>query len=163
MAGDDSSVFRALAHAARRTVDLLDFRADYVVTAQPTYPLMQPDQIDAAVEMAVKQDADSVITAVEIDHDAHPFNIRQQGSDGRVSFWKKDEHYAHPNRQQKPSFYQFGNIFVSRFELLVNHERLEGEDNYLVEVDRISTLDVNTPEDLDIVEYHLRKRREKDD
>jgi len=163
MAQDDSSVFAALAHAVRRTVDLLDFRADYVVTAQPTYPLMQPDQIDAAVEMAVRQDAESVITAVELDHDAHPFNIRQQGPDGRVSFWKEDEHYAHPNRQQKPTFYQFGNIFVSRFEVLVNHERLEGENNYLVEVDRISTLDVNTPEDLDIVEYHLRKRRDKND
>lgn len=161
MAADESSIFPALAHGTEQTAEHLDFRADYVVTAQPTYPLVEPSQIDAAVTKVLAEDGDSAITAVELDHDAHPYNIRECGDDGRVQFWNESEHYQYPNRQQKPTFYRFGNVFVTEYDLLVEKERLEGTDNYMVEVDPITTLDVNTPEDLNQVEYHLRRKKDE--
>lgn len=164
MARDDSPVYPALVHAVRQVGTRLDFQPDYVTTVQPTEPLVRATQIDRAIEKAVAEGAESTITAVQLEHDAHPYNIRLKRDDGRVEFWMEEEHYEYPTRQSKPTFYTFGNVYVTRRDVLVEQERLEGDDNYLVLIDSVSALDVNTPEDLEEVEYHIkRRRREADD
>lgn len=163
MAEDDSPVYPALVHAVERVEELLDFVPEFVVTVQPTEPLVKSDHIESAVRKATTERAESTITAIELEHDAHPYNIRRKRPDGRVEFWMEEEHYDHPTRQSKPTFYKFGNVYVTRRDVLLERERLEGEDNYLVTIDAISGLDVNTPEDLDEVEYHLERRRGQTD
>jgi len=158
MAEDDSVIFNALAHAAEKTGEILDFHPDYVVTAQPTHPLMAADQVDRAVTKVITEDADSTVTVVKLDHGYHPYNIREQLDDGTVKFWKEEEHYKYPNRQEKPDFYHFGNLYVTRYELLVEEKRLEGEDNYPVEVDFVSSLDIDTPDDIPLIEYYMDRR-----
>lgn len=159
MARDDSSIFRALSHAAKKTKAETGFAADYVVTAQPTYPLLEAGHVNAVVDRVLQNDADSAITAVELDHLYHPYNIRQMDDDGRVSFWKEELHFKYPNRQQKPTFYHFGNVYATEYELLAEQERLEGRDNFLVEIDWVSSWDIDTPEDIELAEYFIRKQR----
>lgn len=157
LAQDNSPTYPAIKHAVLE-MEKLGFRADYIVTAQPTYPLVQPKEIDAAVKMVIEKNADSVITACELGHDCHPYNIRQINQDGTVSFWKEDEHYKFPTRQRKPKFYIFGNIFVSSYKTVVEDGRLEGKKNYLIEIDKNNHLDVNTEEDLIEIEQVINQR-----
>ena len=157
LAQDNSPTYPAIKHAVLE-MEKLGFRADYIITAQPTYPLMQTEEIDAAINLAVEKNADSVITACELGHDCHPYNIRKINQDGTVSFWMEDEHYKFPTRQSKPKFYTFGNIFVSSYKTIVEDCRLEGKKNYLIEIEKDNHLDVNTEEDLKEIERIIKER-----
>ena len=159
LAQDTSPTYPALVHALKKFEELEGYKPDYIVTAQPTYPLTLPKHIDDATQKAIEMKADSVITAVPLDHDCHPYNIRQVLPDGRVKFWKEKEHYLYPTRQSKPKFYTFGNIFVSSYKTLIKHGRLEGKKNYLIEIEKIHHLDINTPDDLKEIEYYLKNEK----
>lgn len=127
LAKDTSPVYPALAHAIKMLEKLQNYKPDYIVMIQPTSPLVEPEQIKAAVKMAINKKADSVITAVDLEHDAHPYNIREILPDGRIKFWMEKEHYQFPTRQSKPQFRKFGNLYVSSYKTLMEKGRLEGE------------------------------------
>jgi len=158
LAEDSSAVYPALVHAVQKLEEIQKYKPDYIVTVQPTSPLISSEQIDATVNLAIEKKADSAITVVSLDHDCHPYNIREVLSDGTVKFWMEDEHYKFPTRQSKPSFYKFGNLFVSSYNTLVNKGKLEGENNYSLEIDAKSALDVNTMEDLKTIEDILKNK-----
>lgn len=161
LAQDTSPTYPALVHALKKLEELEGYKPDYVVTAQPTYPLTRPEHIDNAARKAIEMKADSVITAVALEHDCHPYNIRHVLPDGRVRFWKEKEHYLYPTRQSKPKFYTFGNIFVTSYETLIKHGRLEGDKNYLIEIEPVYHLDINTQDDLDNIALYLGRKKKK--
>ena len=152
MALGNSPVYPALVHAVKKLEELQDYKTEYIITAQPTYPLMKATQIDKAVKLAIEKKADSIITVVKLDHDCHPYNIRKILPNGTIKFWKEKEHYKYPTRQSKPEFYHFGNIVVSHYDTLINEHRLEGKKNYPMEIEQITSLDVNVKEDLILIE-----------
>lgn len=159
LASDSSPIYPSLLHAVKKLEELQGYRPDYIVTLQCTYPLILPEQISQAVKKAIEEKADSVITACELEHDCHPYNVREVLDDGRVKFWKEEEHYLFPTRQSKPKFYSFGNVFVSSYETIVNKGKLEGEKNYLILIDKVYHLDVNTVEDLKEIEDVLKNKQ----
>jgi CMP-N-acetylneuraminic acid synthetase len=161
LAQDSSPTYPALVHAVKMLEKIDGYKPDYIITLQPTYPLTQPEQIDKAIRKAIGEKADSVITAVALEHDCHPYNIRKVLPDGRVKFWKDKEHYLYPTRQSKPKFYTFGNVFVSSYDTILNKGKLEGEKNYLIEIDEIYHSDINTSDDLAKIEYILRNKKIK--
>ncbi|MFX1383485.1 MAG: cytidylyltransferase domain-containing protein [Promethearchaeota archaeon] len=156
MARDDSAAYPALMHAVKKIEELQNYRPDYIVTAQPTYPLMKPEQIDKAVNLAIEKQADSVVTVVELEHARHPYNIRYMEPDGTLQFWKEEEHYKYPTRQSKPQFYSFANILVTNYSTLMNRGRLEGVKNYPLVVELITSFDINIQEDLEIIEFIMK-------
>lgn len=158
LAQDNSPVYPALAHAVKTLEETGNYRADYIIIAQPTYPLMKPEQISAAVKLAEEKEADSVVTVVKLDHDCHPYNIRAILPDGRIKFWMDKEHYQFPTRQSKPGFYKFGNLIITSYNMLMTKGILEGEKNYPLEIDKSSSLDINVPEDLPEIEYILKSK-----
>lgn len=157
LAQDNSPVYPALVHAVKKIEELQGYWPDYIVMVQPTYPLVQAEQIDKAVQLAIDKRADSVITVVALEHDCHPYNIREILPDGRIKFWLEKEHYQFPSRQLKPKFYKFGNLFVSKYNTLVKKGRLEGEKNYALEIDKIFALDINEKQDLEIIQVLIKK------
>lgn len=159
LALDISPVYPALTHAVKMLEKLQNYRPDYIVMVQPTSPLVDPGQIKAAIQIAIQKKADSVITTVNLDHDCHPYNIREILSDGRIKFWMEKEHYQFPTRQSKPQFRKFGNLYVSSYDTLIKKGRLEGENNYALIVDKNTTLDINTPEDIKEIEYFLKNKK----
>lgn len=156
LARDDSPTYPALTHAVTTLEQLDGFKPDYIVTTQPTYPLIQSKQIDDAIRLAAKKHADSVITVCELDHDCHPYNIRRIEESGKTAFWMTNEHYEFPTRQSKPKFHKFGNLYVSSYDTVVNQGKLEGDANYAIVIDALFSLDVNTKEDLSIIETVLK-------
>lgn len=157
LAQDASPVYPALVHAVKTLEETQNYKPDYIVLLQPTYPFVKPDQIDRAVKLAMDKKADSVITAVVLDHDCHPYNIREILPDARIKFWKEEEHYKYPSRQMKPKFYKFGNLFVTSYRTLMNKGKLEGEKNYAIEIPKIDAFDINDREDLEIAEIFIKK------
>lgn len=158
LAQDSSPIYSALQYTVKKLEELRKYKPDYIVTAQPTYPLMRPEHIRDAVQLAIEKNADSVVSVVHLDHVYHPYNIREILSDGRIKFWKEVEHYQFPNRQSKPRFYNFGNLIVSSYNIIVNEGKLEGMNNYPLEIDKISSLDIDDKEDLKLVEFLIKNK-----
>ncbi len=161
LAKDTSPVYLALAHAIKMLEKLQNYKPDYIVMIQPTSPLVLPEQISAAVKMVIRKKADSVITAIDLEHDSHPYNIRDILPDGRIKFWMEKEHYKFPTRQSKPQFRKFGNLYVSSYNTLIRNGRLEGKKNYALKVDKNTTHDINTLEDIWEIECFLKSRKTK--
>lgn len=159
LATDAAAVYPALVHALQELERLEQYKPDYIVLVQATSPLTTVEQIDATIEKVLENNADSAITAEVLPHDCHPYNIREMSPDGSVHFWMEKEHYQFPSRQSKPTFYKFGNTYVTSYDTLVNKGRLEGEKNYIVPIeDQESVMDINTPADLEAIEKIMKRR-----
>ncbi len=159
LATDASPTLPVIIHAIL-TIEARDKRAPELVTLlQPTSPFTRPDQIDGAVRLlAAEPAADAVTSVVEIDHVNHPFNVRRINADGCLEFYRSEEHYRYPNRQSKPPFYRFGNLYVTRRQTLVEERSLFGKRCLPLHVDLLSCFDINDGTDLRIAEALINSR-----
>ena len=158
LAGDRANVLDALQHALQYLDETEGYRSDYVLTLQPTSPLIEPEQIKRGLALASEKQAESVVSVVELPHRHHPHNIRETRGDETTRFWMEPEHYRVLNRQERPAFYAYGNLYVSSWELLALRRLLEGERNYSFLIDPLTALDIDGPEDLALIELIMEAR-----
>jgi CMP-N,N'-diacetyllegionaminic acid synthase len=153
LAQDDSPTLPAVQHVVRTMEQLSSLSPEMVTLIQPTSPFIRVDQIDDAAQLlAGRRDADAVTTVVEVDHVNHPFNIRRIDQRGFVDFLMPEEHYRYPNRQSKPPFYRFGNLYVTRVAVLMQGNSLFGHRCLPLVVDSVSCFDINDKADLALAE-----------
>jgi len=158
IAQDNSPVFPALIHAVKKLEEIDDYKPDFIVTIQPTSPFVESGQIDGAVAMAIEKKADSVVTVVDLGNPCHPYSIREILPGGKTKFWMEKEHYKFPDRQSRPKFYKFGNLFVTHYDTLVGMGRVEGRNNYVYKVDKFFCFDIDDPSDLVMAEMLMKTR-----
>ncbi len=155
---DSSPAIPLIFHAVTFLGQVQNYRPDVIVFVQPTSPFTRVSQIDGAIELLCKSDADAVTTVVEAPHVFHPYNLRQVNTDGTLSFFMLKEHDLYPTRQSKPKFYAFGNTYVLKYETLIRHGNLYGDRCLPLLVDSISAFDINNPADLAIAECLIKAR-----
>lgn len=157
LAQDHSPTLPAIQHAVDTMQRFCGEKPALITLIQPTSPFTRAAQVDeAAGLLASRPEADAVTTVVEVDHVNHPFNIRRIDAAGFVDFMMPDEHYKFPNRQSKPRFYRFGNLYVTRHATLMNDGSLFGRRCMPLTVDLPSCFDINDATDLAIAECMLR-------
>jgi len=89
----------------------------------------------------------------------HPFHVRIAGDGGRLEFADEEAHYAHPTRQDDPPRWAFGNLYWFRRESFLGTGRIETGHRVGLEIDPLSALDLNTPEDWRLAEALLAQER----
>ncbi len=157
LAQDNSVVIDAVVHALTYLKENEDYIPDYVVLIQAVNPLVLQEHVDGVLKLAIEKKADSVVSVVEVDTVAHPFNIREITSNGLLKFWKEKEHYDYMGKH-RPQFYSLGNLIVTNYRTIMEKKKLEGDLNYPFKIDRISGLDIDTMEDMKLVEAVLKNR-----
>jgi CMP-N-acetylneuraminic acid synthetase len=156
LAQDNSPTLPAIQYAVAAMTALYNETPGSVTLIQPTSPFTRADQVDAAIELLnQRSDADAVTTVVEVDHVNHPFNIRHIDETGFVDFMMPEEHYKFPNRQLKPRYYRFGNLYVTRYATLMTEGSLFGHSCLPLVVDLPSCFDINDATDLVLAECML--------
>ncbi|RJQ34492.1 acylneuraminate cytidylyltransferase family protein [Candidatus Parcubacteria bacterium] len=130
------------------------YKAGYVVTLQPTTPVIEPAQIDAAIELAIEKNAESVVNVSEIDTINHPYNIREIREDGTAHFWQEKLHYEALGKD-RPKFYHAANLWLSSYDTVMKEGKFEGEKNYPIIVPPIYSSDIDFKEDLERLEAIL--------
>ncbi|HKQ29797.1 MAG TPA: acylneuraminate cytidylyltransferase family protein [Burkholderiales bacterium] len=151
LAQDQSPTLPAIQHAVSTMEKLTSDRPDVVTLIQPTSPFTRFDQVDAAVTLLNgRADADAVTTVVDVDHVNHPYNVRRIDADGFVDFFMPKEHYQFLTRQSKPTFYRFGNLYVTRYNTLMQENSLFGKRCLPLPIDLASCFDINDAYDLAI-------------
>jgi CMP-N-acetylneuraminic acid synthetase len=141
--------------------DAQGFRADHVVSLQPTSPLILPSDIDAAVEKAWDTGCDTVVSLRKVD-EAHPWRMYTIDGD-RVRPFNEYTNEKVQNRQERPDAYKFsGAIYVRRRGLLEQADGSDfalGTDVRFVFVPSERAVDVNSPLDLLLFKAIMAERK----
>ena len=155
-AQDSSPTMPVLFHAAEWLEQHEGYRPELMVLSQPTSPFTRTGQMDQAIEL-LKTDATAtaVTTVIEVEHNYHPYNVRQINTDGSVTFMLSKEHDLFPTRQSKPAFYAFGNAYIFRYSTLTEQRSIYGRRCLPLVIDRLSAFDINDPHELVMAEAML--------
>ena len=153
LAADESSSESALLHAldVRRADGHDDPEA--IVFLQCTSPIREAEDIDNAVAQFARDAPDSLMSACE-----YTRFVWALGPAGARSL---NYDYRNRKREQEldPQFQENGSIYVFRPELLrATHNRLGGRIA-IYRMDYWSSFQVDSPEDLELCDWILRRRR----
>jgi CMP-N-acetylneuraminic acid synthetase len=140
LAGDEAPTEPVIQHAVAWAEDD-GMEVDVVVTLQPTSPLRNAGQIDAALRLLEEATVRSVVSVAEL---GMPSAVIGALRNGRfVTAGERDG-----RRQSSPAAARLtGGIYVTRRDLLAEGRLTEDEPAALV-VDGVSAIDVDTAEDL---------------
>ncbi len=150
LARDDSPHIDCILHAVEWMRDHDGYQPDYLVLLQPTSPFRTAEDIDAAIDMAIRKQADTVVSVTET-HD-HPYLVRRIDEDGTLRPFVACD-LAYPRRQDlPPAFALNGAVFVHRVVSLFAARNLNRERTlpYLMPPER--SLQIDTPWDFQICE-----------
>ena len=155
LADDTTHTPPVIAHAVAYLEEREGYHVDLVVTLQPTSPLRRQEHISKAVE-TLQQDPtlDSAITVCQVAFS--PFWMMQLEKGCLVPFVNDGVDYFLQERQQLPPIYRpNGAVYVTRRAQLLEEGVLIGKRVGAVVMDEESSLDVDTPLDLKILQLVL--------
>ena len=84
LARDETPHLPVIQHAAKWMLEHLNYKADIVLTLQPTSPLRSAADIAAALRMLELSDADSVVSVNEVSAHAHPMRMLRVDDTGHA-------------------------------------------------------------------------------
>lgn len=142
--------------------DSTDWRADAVISLQPTSPLITPDIIDSAIELLIKTGCDSVVTVSDIKH-GHPYRAKKMHDDGRLeNFCTEFDGDKFINRQERPPAYAYnGAIYLRKREVVENWNGKDmglGQDCRGLVIGHEYAVNIDNEFDLKLAEFLLRER-----
>lgn len=130
------------------------YHADIVVQLRPTYPIRSVKDIDAMIEVLIKnKEMDSVRSiapAKEI-----PYKMWHRGMDGIITPVMKDikEGYNMPRQALPKIYYQNACIDVVRGDVILDNYSMSGNKIYGYEMDK--NYDIDTEEEFALVELYM--------
>lgn len=113
-----ASTFGVIQHAASM-FRKEDCRPDVLVTLRATSPLCEPTDIDNAIGLLFRKNADSVVSVVK--SDVHPFRILKKNRKGELEhFDKRSNERDFPQRRQSFSdvYIRNGAIYATRTNVI---------------------------------------------
>ena len=120
---------------------------DYIVTMQPTSPTLEIDTLDCAVDFAIKEDYDTVISVINSPH------LSWGVKDGNIV----PNYEKRLNRQYLPPCYkETGAFFISKMSSVTEKSRI-GNRVGVFEIPEDQSVDIDTFEDLRAVSDIMNK------
>lgn len=163
LAQDDTPIIPVLKH----TMDYYDssgWKADLVLSLQPTNPLTTTDIIDSVIKKHLKTDCDSVVTVTIIKH-GHPYRAKKVIEGDRLAnFISEIDGDKFICRQERPPAYAYNGAVYSRKRELI--EKWNGRDIGLgtdvrcIEVEPELSVNIDDAFDFKIAELLLDNRKE---
>lgn len=154
LATDTATSLSVLQHAVRYLADKEDYLADIIVCLQPTSPLRSAEDIDQAVNLCLSTGTDSVVSLCQAEH--HPYWMKKVVG-GRVYSLMEEDDKRYTRRQDLPPVYQLnGAIRVIKRNILLEEERMAGDNALAYIMPQERSIDIDTPIDFKIAELILR-------
>ncbi|MBZ9571201.1 UDP-2,4-diacetamido-2,4,6-trideoxy-beta-L-altropyranose hydrolase [Methanobrevibacter sp. TMH8] len=151
LAEDDVPLDPVIFNAVNTTETLNGVKYDFIITIQPTSPLLKSETLNKTIEKLYDKDNDTIISVVDDRHLSWGFSKEKNSYyplyDKRV------------NRQYLPKAYkETGGIFATKREFLKEDSRL-GNNINLIEVSNHESIDIDNYEDWWVAERLLNKKR----
>lgn len=124
---------------------------DFVITVQPTSPLLKTETIDETIEKLYDNSNDTIISVVDDRHLNWGFDDKEK------KYYPLYEERV--NRQYLPkTFKETGGIFATKREFLSENSRM-GENINLIELSHHESIDIDNYEDWWVAERLINKKR----
>jgi len=118
LAEDTTPHFDVVDHALKNLTDANSI--DYILLLQPTSPLRTSEDIDAVIDLAVKKNADAVVSVCDVDQ--HPYHMYQQTEDGMLTAFMP-EIKGYLRRQDIPPLYVVnGAIYLVKTDIFLKEK-----------------------------------------
>jgi len=155
LATDSSSTVDVLVHALRWYQEQ-DVTFTHIVLVQPTSPTVLAEDIDAAIRIAVKENADTVISGYQTFH-AHPSLMYSLNNDQQVS-WLLPDHERKSCRQDLSTvFIRTGLVYVARADLILDQHSIYGKRIFSLEIPEHRSICIDTEDDFLLAEIMLEE------
>lgn len=158
LARDDTPAFPVIADALAR-LSAAGRPADVVVLLQPTSPLRRAEHIDAAVDLLLGSDVDTVVSVVRVPHQFVPSSLLRLDDAGRLASYLPGGEGA-LRRQDKEELYARNGpaVYAARVEALMARGALYGCLTGPYVMGAFDSLDIDDADDLALCEALLQKR-----
>tara|TARA_A100001011_G_scaffold388030_1_gene466873 strand:+ start:8655 stop:9359 length:705 start_codon:yes stop_codon:yes gene_type:complete len=158
LSGDDTNVADVLFEFLERNKNLYD----WIFLIQPTSPFIDPKDLKNAKKLILKKDKkiNSIQTICETPHNFNPINsrhIREQ----MVFFNFPQKRKKMFNKQKKEHSFAFGNFLAVKVKSFIKYKNFFQPPSYGIIVDRKSSFDFDTLEDIEIGEFYAKSFLEK--
>ena len=163
IAADDTPMLPVMQHALGWAQEQFG-KIEALVLLQPTSPLRTATHVDEAVERFLASDAESLVSVVEISHIHHPIVAYRlepgpgPGAGEHIDSNRLVPYFPNPPSDAPPAYSRNGPaVLINRPAVIERGERL-GEPLIPYEMAPEDSVDVDTPLDLEIAEFLLRRR-----
>lgn len=152
LASDTATTFDAVKHAIEHSG-----MYDYIVLLQPTSPLRDAAQVDAAIDLLVQKHADAVVSVCEMDHSPLWANTLPQNGD--MSRFIKDE-VKNKRSQDIETYYRLnGAIYICKTDRLMEEKTFFIKESiFAYTMDRESSIDIDEAIDFQIASCIIQNR-----
>lgn len=142
-------------HALQHMRDQQNYSPDIVILLQPTSPLRTAEDIDAAIDLMLQQNADSIVGLKPVTE--YPQWMKKLSNDHRISPFFKDLHIASTRQELDQAYLLNGAIYASKTGPLVENKGFYNESTcgYVMPEDR--SIDIDTAHDLIFAETILNQ------
>jgi len=129
---------------------------DAIALLQPTSPLRKSIHIDEAIDLFHTRIADTVVSLEKVPHQFSRISVMRMDDEGNASLNDTDTPLI-SRKQDKPVVYGRNGpaVLVTRSEI-IRQGRLYGDRTIGYVMDRISSIDIDEPEDLLIAEALIK-------
>ena len=157
LAQDDTPILPVIRHTLDWLAKHDNFVPEAVVLLQPTSPLRQVEHIDAAIRLLLEQNADTVVSVMEVPHQFTPVSLMQLDEQNQLRPYLPAPIIL--RRQEKPRLYARNGpavLAIRRETLLAG--KLYGERILPLLMESTLSLDIDGPDDLALAEFWLARR-----
>lgn len=153
LATDTSSTVDVIAHALRRYQEQ-QIHFTHVALVQATSPTVLADDIDAAIELAIEKNADTIISGF-YSHHSHPSLMYTTDSDQQVH-WLLPESERKSRRQDFSTVYiRTGLVYVARADIVLEKHSLYGERIFALEIPESRSITIDEERDFKLAALML--------
>lgn len=158
LAQDETPMVEVLHHAVSWLANHNGFRADLIVLLQPTSPLRCAEHIDAAVDLILSTNADTVVSVVEVPHRFSVVSQMCKDANGNLSPFIEGPMLL--RRQDKPRLYaRNGPVVLVIRRQVIESGRLYGDTVRPLEMTPTDSLDIDDADDLALAEFWVNRGR----
>lgn len=149
LATDDVTLDPVIYHAVTEMEMQTGSKYDYIITVQPTSPLLRANTLDCAIQSMMEQDYDTLVSAV---------------NNPKLS-WRQEEGVFIPNYKKRvnrqymdKNYVETGGFVISKRNVVTEHSRF-GKKLSIHEVSPRESIDIDNIEDWWLVEKYLKRKK----
>jgi len=152
ISGDEATTESAMMHVLETLKNDEDYIPDIVILLQVTSPLRKNDDIDNSIKKFIEEKSDSLISGSHFED---------------FLFWEKKNNdweavnYDPENRMRRqdrnPQFVENGSIYIFKPKILYKLNNRIGGKMTLYEMEFWQTWEIDTKEEIDLLEFYYKK------
>lgn len=158
ISGNDARDYPLFEHALNYLKEHENYQPEIVVQLRPTAPFRNPEMVDNAIEIMLKNPkADCVRTVIKAQQ--NPFKMWTLDNDGQMTpliETKYHEAYNMPRQELPTSYWQTAHIDVIRRSTIIDKKSLSGNIIFPLFVDPAYAIDIDNLYDWQKAEYFLK-------